>query len=177
MTCFFFFSCFFQLDLLVMQVLCTSWPCVLLGDFTFSDATHRGAFGVSPLGIFWRRRVDLETRNPNGAPCFDWSLGLVLEGLTFTNRGHWGWICNIYIYIYTSKYIISPIYAGITLSTTSESYVLFKPDEQQTHTPWLEKLVAKITFRRLPNNINPLGIIGVYWGIPWGYNPFTNHWS
>ena len=29
------------------------------------------------------------TWNPND-PCFDGSLGFLLEGLTFKNRGHWG---------------------------------------------------------------------------------------
>ena len=30
------------------------------------------------------------TWNPNRAPCFGWRVDLVLGGLTFKNRGHWG---------------------------------------------------------------------------------------
>ena len=46
--------------------------------------------------------MHLYTWNPNGAPCFGWSLGLVFGGLTFKNRGKIG-VLGMYIYITGSE--------------------------------------------------------------------------
>ena len=124
-------------------------------SFYIFDATHRGAFGVSPLEIFWHRWVDLETRNPNGAPCFDWK-GPCLEGLTFTNRVHWGWICNIYIYIHIKVHHISNLRRGLP-SQPPPSYVF----ETRANSK------VKITCGSLPTSISlgSLGYIGVFLGV------------
>ena len=71
---------------------------------------------------FSHQQYHIYTWNPNGAPCFDWSLGLVLGGWTFKNRGHWG---SRYIYIYID--IIYYIYINGLVGPGRQLPIYFQP--------------------------------------------------
>ena len=59
--------------------------------------------------------INLYTWNPNGAPCFDWNFGLLLEGSTPKTKDKQ--VPGTYIYIYNYIYIKQPSDANIQLAS------------------------------------------------------------
>ena len=54
------------------------------------NSWQKWLFTNSNFWIIGDPNMNAENINPNEAPCFEWSLGLVLGWLTGKNRGHWG---------------------------------------------------------------------------------------
>ena len=78
-----------------------------------------------------------------GPGCFDWNFGLVLGGLTFKNRGHWG-----------SRYTNDESWFG---TNTSISWWFFKPICYQVWVWWLKSIYSEYLRRFSPperKNVN-----------------------
>ena len=108
--------------------------------------------------------IQIHTWNPNEAPCFDWSLGLVLGGWPSKIEVIWVPVPGIHTYIYINKYrIIQRLFGhnltseiimfGMMIEALMKDIVLYHQIsmffwESHWHIPWGQALITVFLCRK-----------------------------